>query len=189
MLNSELPSLIQICQVAQRVIRSSVNLTTNTYVRVTEFTWILFIFSKILSFSFSLSLCDASGLLSLLSSSLLSRQTSSVPQLFVRTVRLLDTIANDFYSCSLFSSLLPPVAMDWWARNDNFPSLSFCCCCCCFFFTCSFSLFKRALSSGRHVPRRQRLGKGLWGLRASNSIKHQILRFPFTFKLPFFFNF
>lgn len=66
--------------------------------------------------------------------SLLSRQTSSVPQQSCRALyssSLRDTVANDFYSSSLFSSLLPPVAVDWWARNDNFPSLSFC---CCFFF-------------------------------------------------------
>jgi hypothetical protein len=186
MLNSELPSLIQICQVAQRLIRSSVNLTTNTYVRVTEFTWILFIFSIVVSFSFSL--CDASGLLSLFSSSLLSRQTSSVPQLFCynssslrhgcKWLLLLQSFLFPFTSCG------DGLVVGTKRQLSKFEFLLLLLLPLLLFFTCSFSLFKRALSSGRHGPRRQRLAKGLWGLRASNSINHQI---PLHFQTAFFF--
>jgi len=96
-------------------------------------------------------------------------------------VRLLDTVANDFYSSSLFSSLLPPVAMDWWARNDNFPSLSFC---CCFFFLLVLRLFKRALSSVQRGPRRQRVGKGC----RIESVKYAASRNPLHFRIALFFD-
>ncbi len=115
-----------------KTIRSSVNLTNKTYVRVTEFYLILVYFRSLL-FSFSPRCFDLLSLLFLVfyPVRLLLQSHSRAAELFI--VRLLDTVANDFYSSSLFSSLLPPVAVDWWARNDNFPSLSFC---CCFFLSC-----------------------------------------------------
>lgn len=114
-----------------KTIRSSVNLTNKTYVRVTEFYLILVYFRSLL-FSFSPRCFELLSLLFLVFYPvrlLLHQSHSRAAELFI--VRLLDTVANDFYSSSLFSSLLPPVAVDWWARNDNFPSLSF----CCFFFS------------------------------------------------------